>query len=137
MFCGKRSFKTHLLLSFLPLGAIMLASGCGSVGDKNIPARGAALPVMENIALNARNCWFKSGDKNFSAYRLAPELTSYSDKPRILLVPYAAPAERPLLVIEASGNPARISAYGPLMQTPLGRKIDKNLRNWAQAGKKC
>ncbi len=46
----------------------------------------AALPTMERIALGAIACWFKSGDPAFKAYRLAPELNSFSGRPRILLV---------------------------------------------------
>jgi len=118
-------------------GLSAVLSNCSAVGDKSFTANQAALPAMENIALNARSCWFKSGDRDFAAYRLAPELKSFSDKPRILVVPHDSPNERPLLVVEATGNPARIAAYGPLMQKPVSRKINKNLTDWAQGGQKC
>jgi len=134
----KRGIRFSLVLA-AALGAATALSGCNStaVGDKSLTARQAALPAMENIALNARSCWFRSGDADFRPYRLAPELTSYSSRPRILVVPHNAPNERPLLVIEATGNPARISAYGPLMQTPLSHKIDKHLQDWSAGGSKC
>jgi len=119
------------------LGAALLLSACSATGDKNFTGNEAALPAMENIALNARNCWFKSGAKGFQAYRLAPELRSYSGRPRLLIVPYHSPGERPLLVVEARGNPARIAAYGPLMQTNLSQKISRDLLNWSGGGKKC
>jgi len=129
---------------FLPAailaGAAAALSGCSPAkpaGDKSLTAGGAALPVMENIALNARACWFRSNDADFRLYRLAPELKSYSGRPRILLVPHDAPNERPLLVVEASGNPAKINVYGPLMQTPLSNKIDKNLQEWSAGSHKC
>ncbi|MGO7206028.1 hypothetical protein ACCT30_33540, partial [Rhizobium ruizarguesonis] len=51
----------------------------------------AALPTMERVALGANACWFKSGDPAFAAYKLAPELNSFSGRPRILLVHKGSP----------------------------------------------
>lgn len=127
------SMRIPLPIAFM---AALLAA-CGSVGDKNFAGNDAALPVMENIALNARSCWFRSGDRAFGAYRLAPELKSYSGRPRILIVPDNAPNERPLLVVESGGSPARINAYGPLMQSRLSKKIAEDVQNWSQGGKTC
>jgi len=132
-----RFFLRLLRFFAAPFGAFLLLAACSATGDKNFSAPEAALPVMENIALNARNCWFKSGDKAFRSYRLAPELKSYSGRPRVLIVPYNAPDERPLLVIEGRGNPANVTAYGPLMQTGLSQKISRDLLNWSRGSKKC
>ena len=63
---------------------------------------------MERIALGANACWFKSGDPAFKAYSLAPELTSFSGRPRILLVRKGSADIRPLLVVQAEGKPARL-----------------------------
>jgi hypothetical protein len=100
------------------------------------PAR-AALPVMERIALGARECWFRSKDKAFAKYRLAPELTSMTGKPRILIVPARNPNGLPLAVVEAQGNPARMQAFGPLMAEPLGDRIRADVNRWANGSESC
>ncbi len=64
---------------------------------------------MERVALGANSCWFKSGDAAFKNYRLAPELNSFSGRPRILIVPRKSPEARPLAVIQAEGQPARLA----------------------------
>ncbi|PTM90199.1 hypothetical protein [Mycoplana dimorpha] len=97
----------------------------------------AALPTMERIALGANACWFKSGDAAFQAYRLAPELNSFSGKPRILVVPRRSPEARPLLVVQAEGHPARLSAFGPLMDEPVSGRIAADVKRWAAGGAGC
>lgn len=92
---------------------------------------------MERIARAASRCWFKSGDKRFRAYRLAPELNSFSGRPRILLVPASRPEDRPLAVIEATGDPATIEAYGPLMSASVGNRMAADIRNWAGGSTAC
>ncbi|MGO7426217.1 hypothetical protein ACCT09_42285, partial [Rhizobium ruizarguesonis] len=76
----------------------------------------AALPTMERVALGANACWFKSGDPAFAAYQLAPELNSFSGRPRILLVHKGSPESRPLLVVQAEGSPSRLQALLPADQ---------------------
>jgi hypothetical protein len=97
----------------------------------------AALPTMERIALGANACWFKSGDAAFKAYRLAPELNSFSGKPRILVVPHRSPESRPLLVVQAEGNPAKLSAFGPLMDEPVSGRIAADVKRWAAGFNNC
>ncbi|MCP8893563.1 hypothetical protein KYK29_01380 [Shinella daejeonensis] len=97
----------------------------------------AALPTMERVALGASACWFKSGDAAFKAYRLAPELNSFTGRPRILLVHRNAPESRPLLVVQAEGNPARLDAFGPLMGEPAAARIETDVKRWASGGKNC
>ncbi|MBB3947959.1 hypothetical protein GGQ73_003932 [Rhizobium skierniewicense] len=97
----------------------------------------AALPVMERVALGANACWFKSGDPAFKAYRLAPELNSFSGRPRILLVPRNSPESRPMLVVQAEGNPAKIDAFGPAMNEPHSARISTDVKRWANGGKGC
>jgi hypothetical protein len=97
----------------------------------------AALPVMERVALGARECWFRSKDPAFKTYKLAPELTSQNGRPRILIVPAKNPNGLPLAVIEASGNPARLSAFGPLMNEPLGKRITSDVNRWVAGGDSC
>ena len=78
-----------------------------------------------------------SGDPAFKSYRMAPELNSFSGKPRILLVPAKNPNGLPLAVIEASGEPARLNAFGPLMAEPLGTRIADDARRWATGHTGC
>ena len=97
----------------------------------------AALPVMERVALGANACWFKSGDAAFRSYRLAPELNSFSGRPRILLVHRNSPESRPLLVVQAEGSPAKLDAFGPMMGEPVSARITKDVNRWAAGGKGC
>ncbi len=97
----------------------------------------AALAVMERVALGANACWFKSGDPAFKAYRLAPELNSFSGRPRILLVPRNSPESRPMLVVHAEGNPAKLDAFGPAMNEPHAARISADVKRWANGGKGC
>jgi len=126
-----------------PIGWMLLLclfiSGCAGNGSfsHQWTVQEPALPVMEKITLQASECWFKSGKGDFKSYRLAPELNSFVDRPRLLLVPYHQPTARPVLVIEASGNPAQISAYGPLLTGKMGKNIIHNLDNWLEQSSQC
>ncbi|WP_320201519.1 hypothetical protein RMR16_007015 [Agrobacterium sp. rho-13.3] len=97
----------------------------------------AALPTMERVALGANACWFKSGDPVFKAYRLAPELNSFSGRPRILLVPRNSPESRPMLVVQAEGNPAKVDAFGPAMNEPHAARMTTDIKRWVNGGKGC
>jgi len=112
-------------------------SACVNDGSfsRQFTSQQAALPLMEYIVLNANQCWFKSGTHDFRPYRLAPELTSFSGRPRLLLVPYNEPTARPLLVIEAQGDPAQLNVYGSLMTTKTGKRISHDLGRWLEAKK--
>ncbi|GEC31049.1 hypothetical protein EFR01_12200 [Sinorhizobium fredii] len=117
--------------------SLVLVAGCQSDRSASPPASSAALPTMERVALGANGCWFKSGDPAFKAYRLAPELNSFSGRPRILLVPRKSPEARPLAVIQAEGHPARLQAFGPLLSEPVGTRIAADVQRWAAGGQGC
>ena len=97
----------------------------------------AALPTMERVALGANSCWFKSGDPAFANYKLAPELNSFSGRPRILLVHKGSPESRPLLVVQAEGSPARLQAFGPVMSEPVAGRIAADVNRWSAGNKAC
>ncbi|NKB78905.1 hypothetical protein HED49_07285 [Ochrobactrum daejeonense] len=127
-------------LAFLALPALAFLSACMSgkpTGPISVDASKAALPTMERIALSANSCWFKSGDKDFRGYSLAPELNSFTGRPRILVVPARNPASRPLLVVQAQGNPAKVEAFGPMMQESHGGRIASDVNRWASGRKDC
>lgn len=120
----------------LPLAAVAALAAC----QTKTPApkvNGGALPTMERVALAANSCWFKSGDPAFKAYRLAPELNSFSGRPRILVVHRNSPESRPLLVVQAEGNPAKLDAFGPMMGEAVGARIAGDVQRWAGGGKGC
>ncbi|MBB6259562.1 hypothetical protein FHS77_000070 [Paenochrobactrum gallinarii] len=85
----------------------------------------------------ATACWFKSKEKDFRVYKMAAELNSFSGRPRFLLVPVKNPTARPLLVVQAEGNPAKIEVFGPMMGQPVGSKIAHDVKLWAEGQKKC
>ncbi len=128
----------HIIV--MALSAVAL-SGCLASKKSPPPASGnvshTALATMERVALGARQCWFKSGDPQFRQYTLAPELVSYTGRPRILVVPAKNPNDRPLLVVQAEGNPGRMERFGPLMQSPLSERIERDTARWASGQKSC
>lgn len=128
------------LNAYKATGLILAAVALAACQPKPQPAASvsrAALPTMERIALGANTCWFKSGDAAFKAYRLAPELNSFSGRPRILLVPRNSPESRPMLVVQAEGNPAKLDAFGPMMNETVSGRIATDVKRWANGGKGC
>ncbi len=133
--------RTSLIFRTLALagatGFLALVAGCQS-DRPPAPARSAAaLPTMERVALGANRCWFKSGDAAFKAYRLAPELNSFSGRPRILIVHRNSPESRPLAVVQAEGQPAQLQAFGPLLDEPVGARMKTDIRRWASGNPAC
>ncbi len=126
----------HIVVRWLVpvLGGLVIAS-CQS--GKSPGRETAALAVMERVAIGARECWFKSKDPAFAAYRLAPELNSFSGRPRILLVKANAPTALPELVVQAEGNPADVQAFGPLAQGALAPRITADVNHWVQGNSGC
>ena len=131
-----RPFARRKAVTSLVLAASAILAACQSAPPAP-RASTAALPTMERIALGANACWFKSGDTAFKAYRLAPELNSFSGKPRILVVPRHSPEARPLLVVQAEGHPAKLSAFGPLMDEPVSGRIAIDVKRWAAGSSGC
>ncbi len=131
---------SHKTIAVFALPLLALVASCT---PKTTPAPSLsdpskrALPTMERIALAANRCWFKSKDKDFKGYSLAPELNSYSGRPRILVVPARNPGSRPLLVVQAEGNPARVETFGPMMQQSHGSRIMSDVNRWASGQNDC
>ncbi|NKN36528.1 hypothetical protein HFC70_09180 [Agrobacterium sp. a22-2] len=123
------------LTVFASLGLLALTS-CQS--KEPAPASGqSALDVMEKVAVGANRCWIKSGDAAFKAYEMAPELNSFSGKPRFLLVRRGSRDIRPVLVVQAEGRPAKLSAFGPMMGEPVAGRIATDVKRWAASDKGC
>ncbi|WP_337266790.1 hypothetical protein [Oryzifoliimicrobium ureilyticus] len=126
------SMRSVLLLALL--GAALAA--CQSKPTAPTPDRNA-LSIMERVAVSANSCWFKSGDATFASYRLAPELNSFTGRPRILVVHKGSPESRPLLVVQAEGSPAKLDAFGPMMTGPASSRISSDVVRWANGNKSC
>ena len=122
-------------LSLLP--GLLALSACQSTPSGLATSGRSALDVMERVAVGANNCWIKSGDASFEAYTMAPELNSFSGKPRILLVRKGSSDIRPLLVVQAEGNPARLDAFGPMMNEPVRSRILRDVARWSTGSKGC
>ncbi|CAN7389544.1 hypothetical protein [Rhizobium sp. LjRoot254] len=123
---------------FAALSMLALLAACSTAKEPVSALNVGALPVMERVALGANRCWFKSKDPAFTAYRLAPELNSFTGTPRILIVKKHSPESRPLLVIQAQGHPAKLDAFGPLMSdTAIHARVSKDVNRWARGGKDC
>lgn len=131
------------MFSFRPSGlalsaaVVVLLSGCQAAKAPAPSPNQAALPTMERVALNANACWFKSKNPMFAAYRLAPELNSFSGRPRILAVPRNSPESRPALVVQAEGSPAKLDAFGPMMAGASGERIRRDVLKWSSGGSGC
>ena len=126
---------------FLPLAGLTLLAACQSAPNSALepsrPGDDSALSMMERVAVAAQRCWFAASDPAFKGLALSPELTSHSGTPRILAVPRGNVAGLPSLVVEARGNPGRLSAYGPLMSGPHGGRLAADLRRWSQRDASC
>ncbi|WP_275782811.1 hypothetical protein [Pararhizobium gei] len=132
-----RAASIRVLATAGMIVSLALVAGCQSKSPPAPTQNTAALPTMERVALGANACWFKSGDPAFKAYRLAPELNSFSGRPRILIVKRNSPESRPLAVVQAEGHPARLQAFGPLLNEPVGARMAVDIKRWAAGGTGC
>jgi len=119
------------------IAVLGIVAGCQTEAPPAPAGNTAALATMERVALGANACWFKSGDAAFKPYRLAPELNSFSGRPRILIVKRNSPESRPLAVVQAEGHPARLQAFGPLFNETVGARMTTDIKRWAAGGTGC
>jgi hypothetical protein len=120
--------------------AVLALAGCQSSPKPQAAAssgKSASLRVMEQVAIQAYQCWFASKDPDFRAYSFANELNSMSGQPRFLLVPAKNFGGRPLLVVQARGNSSQVETFGPLLNEPLGERITADIGRWSQGGTGC
>jgi hypothetical protein len=116
----------------IPLALVVATTAVapvGAVGDK-------AYSLATRLASAIERCWIASGDPAFADYVYSPEPNNNAG-PRILIVPRAAPGERPLLVIEIDNAGTNVNAYGPLAQSAQAGRIGADLRRWINGGDGC
>lgn len=129
-----RGFSSAASLAALAI----LAAACQSRAPVVVTTDSrSALSTMERVASAAHSCWFKSADPAFAGYSMAPELDSYSGRPRFLIVERSHPTGRPLLVVQAEGNPARLETFGPMLNGPSSARISADVNRWAAGAKGC
>ncbi|KQT53241.1 hypothetical protein ASG43_18640 [Aureimonas sp. Leaf454] len=130
---------TLVVANALALGLVACASPARTPRMTQAPAAKqlSALDRMERVTLAANRCWFKSGDPAFRAYSLAPELSSFSGKPRFLLVPKGRMEAKPLLVVEGQDGSRDVLTYGPLMGTGLASRLSGDIRRWNSGSDRC
>jgi hypothetical protein len=94
--------------------------------------------VAARIADNVGACWIK-GRAAFAEYTYASELTSYSNRPRVLIVPKQDPHGLPKLVIEASAakRGTSVKLFGPLMAGPEAAAIAADVERWTGGATGC
>ena len=90
--------------------------------------------LARSIGQTMGRCWFGTGETAFAGYIYSPEPNAVV--PRVLIVRKDQPAERPVLVIEATGA-SSISTYGPLLDTPNAGRINADLNRWAKGNTSC
>jgi hypothetical protein len=115
----------------------VLAASCHPQTPGASSAEHGALPTMERVMKGANACWFKAGDPAFASYQLAPELNSYTGRPRILVVERRNPSGRPLLVVQAEGSPAKMDAFGPMMDGAQAARITRDVTRWGSGSSGC
>ena len=137
-FPGKPAFAgTAATAAICALVLTSCQSGSSGPGALAMSTDKKALAAMEVFFKAAQTCWFASGDSAFKPYRLANEMNSFTGRPRFLLVPARNPSGRPLLVVQASGTPAQIEAFGPMMSQSVGNRITADIRRWSNGNTSC
>jgi hypothetical protein len=128
--------------AFAAVALALALSGCRAsapgIETASQPGDSSALSTMERVAVAAQRCWFRASDPRFSGLIMSPELTSHSGKPRILAVPQGNIGGLPKLVVEASGSPARINTFGPLVDgSAESARISSDITRWASGETTC
>lgn len=95
--------------------------------------------TASRIAENVAACWFGGARPAFANYSYAPELTSYSNRPRVLIVEKSDPGGLPRLVIEASAaeRATSVKLFGPLMASAEAPAISRDVARWAGGAAGC
>ena len=120
------------LLVILPALAVVACS------QTTKPEKGPRT-TMVHVAKQVQSCWFAKKDPAMNGFTLAPEVNSYSGKPRILIVPKSNPGGLPKLVAQAERQNGRtnFTTFGPLLATADGPRLEASLRSWAQGSRTC
>jgi len=123
---------TRMPVAFL--GLALLAACQSTSPSPQAPASREAQALARKTGETIGRCWFADQETAFTGYIYSPEPNAV--RPRVLIVPRDQPAERPVLVVEASG-PESLVSYGPLLDKPIAARIRSDLARWAKGGDSC
>jgi len=122
------------------VGLAILLTGCATSTDY-LEYRPQDRPqvVADRLLSSIRSCWFGEAEKDFAGLAYEAELSSHSNKPRILVVKADEPGGLPQLIVEASKTRRRTSVkvFGPLLTTPLGPRIRADIDRWTGGRSGC
>ena len=124
------------------LTAVLLAS-CQSRGPARdyaeFPSNQDAVTTASGITDQMRQCWFGDARGAFAAYSYAPELNSFSGRPRVLVVEKTDPTGLPKLVVEATSSErgSSVKLFGPLMASAEAVSISRDIERWAGGATGC
>jgi hypothetical protein len=98
-----------------------------------------AVSVASGISEQIRACWFGGARPAFASYSYAPELNSFSGRPRVLVVQKSDPGGLPKLVVEATeaGRGSSVKLFGPLMASAEAPAISRDIGRWAGGETGC
>lgn len=99
--------------------------------------KSASLRVMEQVAIAAHKCWIASKDTAFRNYSMANELNNFGGTPRFLLVPKNNYGGKPLLVVQARGQSSEVEVFGPMLNDPVGSRINSDIARWKSGNGAC
>ena len=115
-------------------GLAACQSGGGSTPSSSAPASNEAHNLARAGGNAMAQCWFAAGETAFAGYIYSPEPNAVT--PRVLIVPKSQPAERPVLVVEAT-SATTLNSYGPLMGGPNAGRIRADLDRWSKGSTSC
>ncbi|MBZ8134697.1 hypothetical protein [Afifella sp. IM 167] len=126
--------------SLAAAAAAALLAACSSGAKDYLSYSAGSEPhaVASRIADAMRQCWF-AGDAAFSGFIYAPEINSYSGRPRILILRKGEPGGLPQLVVgaEADGRGSEVKLFGPLLATASGPRIRADIARWSAGNTTC
>lgn len=93
--------------------------------------------ALQTINERGLTCWIRSRDPAFRRLALVPELDTRSGDPRILVVRRGDAQGLPQLVITASGDPVRLTTFGPLVNAGVSRRINNDILAWTGGRTGC
>lgn len=125
--------------SVMATGAMLAACVGERIGGPLVVEADAsnATALLSNVNEKAQKCWFKSGDRAFRDLAVIPELDTRVGSPRLLVVERGKATGLPRMVIQAEGNPVKITTYGPLTGTPVSARINDDVLAWSAGRDRC
>ena len=123
-----------LVPALFAAGLAACQTGGGSPPPSSAPASNEAHNLARSVGNTIGQCWFGAGQTAFAGYIYSPEPNAVT--PRVLLVPKSQPAERPVLVVEATSG-STLNSYGPLLGGPAAGRIQADLNRWSKGSTSC